>query len=1549
MIFKGYAQPSSAAPTPPTRNSSDVVSLFSDAYTNVSGADFFPNWGQSTVVSNVTVAGDATKYYSNLNYQGLQLSSSLDVSSMQTLHMDIWTSDVSSLNVFLINTSPSTVQQSVTVTPTTGSWYAVDINLSSYDNIALNNIGQMMFTGSGSFYMDNLYFYKAANVPSLSNFTVPSGKIYGDAAFTIAAPTSNSTGTFSYSSSNTSVATINSSRQITITGVGTTTITATQAAAGAYGSGTISATFVVGSPNPTSSPATPTKTASNVISLFSNAYTNVSIDTWLTGWSGCSSSTDVTVGSNTIKKYVGLNYAGIEATGANAINASSMENVHIDAWSMDATSFKLKLVDWGANNSYGGGDDVEHEVVYTFTPATSASGSWTSYDIPMSDFVNLTTRGHISQIILSSSGSTMFFDNFYFWRNNPAPTIGTFTVPAKTVGAANFSLIAPSSNSSGSWSYTSSDANVATISGSTVTVVGAGTAVITATQAATSTYAIGTATANLVVTGPDAPTSGAPTPPARVATDVISLFSDSYSNVSGTDWFPWWWQNAVAEDTTIAGNLAHKYPNLNYHGVQFGSGINASGMTSLHFDIWTKDCETFDFYLINTYNGTEKKISVTPPYRGWQSYDIALSQFSSQGIDLTNIGQFKFVSTPFGGTTVYMDNIYFWKPAGSPVYGTFAIPTKTVGDAKFKITAPSSTSTGAFTYTSSNTSVATVSNDSITVVGGGVTTITATQAAAGGYLTGTISATLTVNFPAPLNAAPTPPSRNTADVISVYSNAYTSLSGTNFSPYWGQSTAQSDVLIAGNNNLHYQTLNYIGVQLASPVNVSAMQYLHVDVWTSNCTSFEVSLVTEGCCENAYAVTPIASGWKSIDIPLTSYTSPNLSNIGQLKFVGSPFGTSDVYVDNVYFWKGTAKSPSISIVQPTCAVATGSISVVSSTTGLTFSKDNGVTYSTASSWSGLAVGTYKIRSKTSGGIVSDSVVATILSTSPTTNPGTITGVRNINQCDTLQNYSVPYTPGLLYTWATTGTGNYIKSGNGSNAVVAVMKVAGTVTVKSRVCSTSTTYSPVSTVTITKAVPTAPATKSSTGLNVCQYTASAVAITGVKDTFRIRTVANATGYYFQVPGGSTMQRLNDTTITVVFPDTITATPAKSVKAYSLSSCDTSLALSFALTRTVVTAPSIWASSLTNVAGVSSYTYKIRKATNALSYTWVMKIGTAASITHLNASGPNDTAVTVTYATGFTKDTVAVSSVSGCGSSVQLKLPVSALAVPPTPASVTGNNLPCIGSTTYTYTAVAGTPTTAQAPTARFRWTLPANSQVMTSNSDSSVIGVKFNTGYVGGMFTVKAVSAVGVLSAASKNDTLKYATPTPGAVTSSTASFNHCIGSTATYTVAAGVLTATSAPAVVYRWTKPTTVQFLSANSDSSQVTLKFNTGFVASSVTIKGQTACGVQSATAKTQAMTHTGCAVGTRLATSTTTTAEVYPNPNNGNFNININTGIENNMSATISIIDMYGKVVAQYNAVNNFGRISKSISTGLTNGIYTVKYNVGSVTNSVRMIVQK
>ncbi|MFY7885363.1 MAG: Ig-like domain-containing protein, partial [Dolichospermum sp.] len=270
-VFKLFAQPSGAATTPPARNSADVISLFSDAYTDLAGTDWFPNWGQSTVVTDVTISGNATKRYATLNYQGIEISGSINVSTMQYLHVDIWTANCTAFEVFLINEGAG--EQGYTITPTASGWKSVDIPLTQYNSVSLSNVGQIKLVGTpfgtSDVYLDNLYFWKSANTPSLSNFSIPN-KVFGDAPFTITAPTSNSTGTFTYSSSNTAVATVSGST-ITLTGVGTTTITATQAASGSYGTGSISATLVVSSPPPaTAAPTPPARNSANVISMFSN-------------------------------------------------------------------------------------------------------------------------------------------------------------------------------------------------------------------------------------------------------------------------------------------------------------------------------------------------------------------------------------------------------------------------------------------------------------------------------------------------------------------------------------------------------------------------------------------------------------------------------------------------------------------------------------------------------------------------------------------------------------------------------------------------------------------------------------------------------------------------------------------------------------------------------------------------------------------------------------------------------------------------------------------------------------------------------------------------------------------------------------------------------------------------------------------------------------------------------------------------------------------------------------------------------------------------------
>ena len=70
--------------------------------------------------------------------------------------------------------------------------------------------------------------------------------------------------------------------------------------------------------------------------------------------------------------------------------------------------------------------------------------------------------------------------------------------------------------------------------------------------------------------------------------------------------------------------------------------------------------------------------------------------------------------------------------------------SRVIGEAAFDLPDPASDSRGGFTFASTNAAVATVSGRRVTLVGAGVTTLVATQAADGNYAQGTVSVTLTV-------------------------------------------------------------------------------------------------------------------------------------------------------------------------------------------------------------------------------------------------------------------------------------------------------------------------------------------------------------------------------------------------------------------------------------------------------------------------------------------------------------------------------------------------------------------------------------------------------------------------------------------------------------------------------------------------------------------------------------------------------------------------------------------------------------------------------------
>ncbi len=188
-----------------------------------------------------------------------------------------------------------------------------------------------------------------------------------------------------------------------------------------------------------------------------------------------------------------------------------------------------------------------------------------------------------------------------------------------------------------------------------ITVVAKGAAIATADS--TFTFA---------VTAIEGPVTAAPAPPARASADVISIFSDAYANIEGTDFNPNWGQSTVVSTEDVAGNPTLKYATLNYQGTQFATARDVSAMEFLHIDMWTSDAATVEVFPISLTTG-EKSYNMPVTEGEWVSYDIPLTYFTDLGLSMADIHQFKFVGTD--GSTIYLDNIYFYRAGSGPTSG----------------------------------------------------------------------------------------------------------------------------------------------------------------------------------------------------------------------------------------------------------------------------------------------------------------------------------------------------------------------------------------------------------------------------------------------------------------------------------------------------------------------------------------------------------------------------------------------------------------------------------------------------------------------------------------------------------------------------------------------------------------------------------------------------------------------------------------------------------------------------------------------------------------
>ncbi len=169
-----------------------------------------------------------------------------------------------------------------------------------------------------------------------------------------------------------------------------------------------------------------------------------------------------------------------------------------------------------------------------------------------------------------------------------------------------------------------------------------------------------------------APIAAATAPPTRSATDVISIYTDAagYSNVGGTDFFPDWGQGGQGSswaEFDLNGDKMLQYVNLSYQGIQFAAAQDLTGMEYLHMDVWTAKVDRIETSLISVSNG-EKPVWRTLTKDAWTSIEIPLSEFTSQGLTIADIHQLKFVGDAWAAGTVFIDNIYFYKPSASSTF-----------------------------------------------------------------------------------------------------------------------------------------------------------------------------------------------------------------------------------------------------------------------------------------------------------------------------------------------------------------------------------------------------------------------------------------------------------------------------------------------------------------------------------------------------------------------------------------------------------------------------------------------------------------------------------------------------------------------------------------------------------------------------------------------------------------------------------------------------------------------------------------------------------------
>jgi len=408
---------------------------------------------------------------------------------------------------------------------------------------------------------------------------------------------------------------------------------------------------------------------------------------------------------------------------------------------------------------------IDQQTVTVTPPTSNSPGAWSiSLDNPALATINgltLTLKtvgaGQLTFTQAAAGGYNSVSRSTVFRINPGTPVLGSWAPLTAPLTAGTFKITPPTSSSTGTWIYTlsnnvSNGYTLATIAGNVVTLLDAGTVTINATQAATSTYSSATTTNTLQITALK-PTVGAFSD-VSISKDSVTSFNLKVptSNSPGT----WTFTSSLPGVASVAGSVvtpnsvgttvitAHQAP-----AAGFQSATLMMNLTITATPPTVGSLAPINYTLGSTPSNNLSLVAPTSNSTGTWVYtvtDPTIATVSGNTLTIlkagsTTISAEQNPTSTFGYSAVVTAPLTVNQIAPIP---TLPNLNQVVGDPAIQITPPTTGSPGAWSLTSSDPSIASVTGLSISIVNAGNATLTLTQAASGTWLTNSTTFTISV-------------------------------------------------------------------------------------------------------------------------------------------------------------------------------------------------------------------------------------------------------------------------------------------------------------------------------------------------------------------------------------------------------------------------------------------------------------------------------------------------------------------------------------------------------------------------------------------------------------------------------------------------------------------------------------------------------------------------------------------------------------------------------------------------------------------------------------